>query len=86
VLRAGISALSSAFDWLPDRFGRRPVILGGRGLLVCYLLTAGLSDGSPGNLTACLTPSGPRVAALVLVAVVVVWEWRMRSAARGVSS
>jgi MFS family permease len=49
---AGMYALSPVTGWLTDRFGRRPVILGGIGLLVAACAVAGTAGHNTPRLTA----------------------------------
>ncbi len=73
---AGMYALSPVFGWLADRFGRKPVIILGQGLLLAALLTAGLATQSAVAVTVSLVLlglgwSGSVVAASALVSEVV---------------
>jgi MFS family permease len=55
---AGMYALSPVTGWLTDRFGRRPVILGGIALLLAACAVAGTAGHDTGRLTAGLTLLG----------------------------
>jgi MFS family permease len=48
----GMYALSPVVGWLTDRFGRRPVILGGGGLLLAACAVAGTAGDDTPRLTA----------------------------------
>lgn len=55
---AGMYALSPIVGWLTDRVGRRPVILGGVGLLVAACVTAGTAGHDTPRLAVGLTLLG----------------------------
>ena len=48
---AGMFAFAPVTGWLTDRFGRRPVILGGVGLLLAACAVAGTAEHHSGQLT-----------------------------------
>lgn len=55
---AGMYALSPAFGWLADRFGRVPIILLGQGMLLASLLLAGAASDSRTAVTISLVLLG----------------------------
>jgi MFS family permease len=55
---AGMYAFSPVFGWLTDRFGRRPVIFAGIGLLLAACALAGSAGDNPARLAAALMVLG----------------------------
>ncbi|MGW0433214.1 MFS transporter [Micromonospora sp. NPDC003197] len=85
---AGMYALSPVVGWLTDRFGRRPVILGGVGLLLAACAVAGTAGHDTTRLTLGLALlglgwSGTMVAGSTLLSESVPAE--VRPAAQGLS-
>ena len=85
---AGMYGLSPLTGWLTDRVGRRPVILGGVGLLVTACVIAGTSGHRTGQLTVALVLlglgwSGTMVAGSTLFAESI--PVRMKARAQGLS-